>query len=326
MNISIFLQQLLNGLSIGSVYAIFALGYTLVYSILGIINLAHGAIFTLGAYFTYALMGGTFGFNGLLANLTLPIQLPFAIALILGSSLAGLVGIAIERIAFQPLRRQGSDPLLTVVSSLGVAVVIVNLIQYLVGAESYTFPADTYGNLPPAINFGSEEKQIPIRTVQIVIFSVSVVFVSIITYFINRTKYGKAMQAIAEDPTTASLLGINSDRFIVLTFFISSFLAGVAGTLVASSVSIAGPYFGIAFGLRGLAVIVLGGLGSIPGAVLGGLLIGLVEAFVPAEYSGYKDAVAFGILFIMLLVRPQGLLGRRFIQKGVVNCRILDCI
>ncbi|BAZ51364.1 inner-membrane translocator [Nostoc sp. NIES-4103] len=315
MDISLFLQQLLNGLSIGSVYAIFALGYTLVYSILGIINLAHGAIFTLGAYFTYALMGGTFGFNGLLANLTLPIQLPFAIALIFGSSLAGLVGIAIERIAFQPLRRQGSDPLLTVVSSLGVAVVIVNLIQYLVGAESYTFPAGTYGNLPPSINFGSEEKQIPIRTVQIVIFIVSLVFVAIITYFINRTKYGKAMQAIAEDPTTASLLGINSDRFIVLTFFISSFLAGLAGTLVASSVSIAGPYFGITFGLRGLAVIVLGGLGSIPGAVLGGLLIGLVEAFVPAEYSGYKDAVAFGILFIMLLVRPQGLLGRRFIQK-----------
>ncbi|MDF2387252.1 branched-chain amino acid ABC transporter permease [Nostoc ellipsosporum NOK] len=315
MDISLFLQQLLNGLSIGSVYAIFALGYTLVYSILGIINLAHGAIFTLGAYFTYALMGGTFGFNGLLANLTLPIQLPFAIALIFGSSLAGLVGIAIERIAFQPLRRQGSDPLLTVVSSLGVAVVIVNLIQYLVGAESYTFLAGTYGNLPPSINFGSEEKQIPIRTVQIVIFIVSLVFVAIITYFINRTKYGKAMQAIAEDPTTASLLGINSDRFIVLTFFISSFLAGVAGTLVASSVSIAGPYFGITFGLRGLAVIVLGGLGSIPGAVLGGLLIGLVEAFVPAEYSGYKDAVAFGILFIMLLVRPQGLLGRRFIQK-----------
>ncbi|GAB1538064.1 hypothetical protein NUACC21_07210 [Scytonema sp. NUACC21] len=123
------------------------------------------------------------------------------------------------------------------------------------------------------------------------------------------------MQAIAEDPTTASLLGINSDRYIVLTFFISSFIAGVAGTLVATSVSIAGPYFGIGFGLRGLSVIVLGGLGSIPGAVLGGLVIGLVEAFVPGEYSGYKDAVAFSILFIMLLVRPQGLLGRRFIQK-----------
>ncbi|MGJ5629326.1 branched-chain amino acid ABC transporter permease [Nostoc edaphicum] len=315
MNINLFLQQLLNGLSIGSVYAIFALGYTLVYSILGIINLAHGAIFTLGAYFTYALMGGSFGFNGLLANAALPIQLPFAIALILGSTLAGLVGVVMERVAFQPLRRQGSDPLLTVVSSLGVAVVIVNLIQYLVGAESYTYPANTYGNLPPAINFGSPENPIPIRSVQVVIFSVSVVIVAILTYFINRTKYGKAMQAIAEDPTTASLLGINSDRFIILTFFISSFLAGLAGTLVASSVSIAGPYFGIAFGLRGLAVIVLGGLGSIPGAVVGGLVIGLVEAFVPAEFSGYKDAVAFGILFIMLLVRPQGLLGRRFIQK-----------
>ncbi|MBD2250389.1 branched-chain amino acid ABC transporter permease [Nostoc parmelioides] len=315
MDISVFLQQLLNGLSIGSVYAIFALGYTLVYSILGIINLAHGAIFTLGAYFTYALMGGRFGFNGLLANATLPIQLPFAMALIIGSSLAGLVGVAMERIAFQPLRKKGSDTLLTVVSSLGVAVVIVNLIQYLVGAESYTFPANTFGNLPPAFNFGTLEKPIPIRSVQVVIFTVSVVIVAILTYFINRTKYGKAMQAIAEDATTASLLGINSDRFIVLTFFISSFLAGLAGTLVASSVSIAGPYFGIGFGLRGLAVIVLGGLGSIPGAVLGGLLIGVVEALVPSDYSGYKDAVAFGILFIMLLVRPQGLLGRRFIQK-----------
>ncbi|MDZ8226095.1 branched-chain amino acid ABC transporter permease [Nostoc sp. ChiVER01] len=315
MDITLFLQQFLNGLSIGSIYAIFALGYTLVYSILGIINLAHGAIFTLGAYFTYALIGGNFGFNGLLANAALPIKLPFAIALILASTLAGLVGVVMERVAFQPLRRQGSDPLLTVVSSLGVGVVIVNLIQYLVGAESYTYPANTYGNLPPAINFGTPENPIPIRSVQVVIFAVSVVIVAILTYFINRTKYGKAMQAIAEDPTTASLLGINSDRFIILTFFISSFLAGLAGTLVASSVSIAGPYFGIAFGLRGLAVIVLGGLGSIPGAVVGGLVIGLVEAFVPSEFSGYKDAVAFGILFIMLLVRPQGLLGRRFIQK-----------
>lgn len=136
-----------------------------------------------------------------------------------------------------------------------------------------------------------------------------------ITYFVNYTKYGKAMQAIAEDQITASLLGINTDKFIIITFFISSFLAGLAGALVASSVSIAGPYFGIGFGLRGLAVIVLGGLGSIPGAVLGGLVIGIIEALVPGEYSGYKDAVAFGILFMMLLVRPQGLLGKKFIQK-----------
>ncbi|MBW4593747.1 MAG: branched-chain amino acid ABC transporter permease [Brasilonema angustatum HA4187-MV1] len=315
MNISIILQHFLNGLSIGSVYAIFALGYTLVYSILGIINLAHGAVFTLGAYFTYTLMGGAFGFNGVLANASLPIQLPFAVALILGSTIAGLVGVFIERIAFLPLRQRGSDSLLTVVSSLGVGVVIVNLLQYLVGAESYTFPANTYGSLPSSINFGTPGNPIPIRTVQIVIFAISVVVVAMLTCFINYTKHGKAMQAIAEDPITASLLGINSDRYIVLTFFISSFLAGVAGTLVASSVSIPGPYFGLSFGLRGLSIIVLGGLGSIPGAVVGGLVIGLVEAFVPGEYSGYKDAVAFGILFIMLLVRPQGLLGRRFVQK-----------
>ncbi len=315
MNLTLFFQQFLNGLSIGSVYAIFALGYTLVFSILGIINFAHGAIFTLGAYFTYALMGGAFGLNGLLANASLPVQLPFALALILGSTLAGLIGVVIERIAFRPLRRRGADPLLTVVSSLGVAVVIVNLIQYLVGAEIYTFPASTYGNLPAAINFGTAAQPIPVRSVQVVIFGVSVVILTLLTYGINATKYGKAMRAVAEDATTASLLGINVDRFIVLTFFVSSFLGGLAGTLVGSSVSIAGPYFGIVFGLKGLAVIVLGGLGSIPGAVLGGLVIGLVEAFVPSDYSAYKDAVAFGLLFIMLLVRPQGLLGRSALQK-----------
>jgi len=308
-------QQFLNGLSIGSVYAIFALGYTLVFSILGIINFAHGAIFTLGAYFTYALMGGSFGVNGLLANTALPVELPFALATILGSTLAGLVGVAVEQVAFRPLRRRRTDPLLTVVSSLGVAVVIVNLLQYLVGAEIYTFPPDTYSGLPAALNFGTVAQPIPVRSVQVVIFGVSVVILAALTYGINATKFGKAMRAVAEDATTASLLGINVDRFVVLTFFISSFLGGLAGTLVGSSVSIAGPYFGIAFGLKGLAVIVLGGLGSIPGAVVGGLVIGLVEAFVPADYSAYKDAVAFGLLFIMLLLRPQGLLGRSFVQK-----------
>jgi branched-chain amino acid transport system permease protein len=315
MTFTLFLQNILNGLSVGSVYAIFALGYTLVFSILGIINFAHGAVFTLGAYFTYILMGGAFGFNGLLANLHLPIALPFALAVALSGTLSGLVCIAIERLAFRPLRRRGSDPLLTVVSSLGVAFIIVNLIQYLVGAETYTFPANTYGNLPAAVNFGSTENPIPIRTVQIIIFGVSAVILAGLTYWVNATKYGKAMQAVAEDPVTANLLGINTDRFIVFTFFVSGFLGALAGTLVGSSVSIAGPYFGIGFGLKGLAVIVLGGLGSIPGAVVGGLAIGIIEAFVPSDFSAYKDAIAFGILFIMLLVRPQGLLGRSQIQK-----------
>lgn len=309
------LQNVLNGLSIGSVYAIFALGYTLIFSILGIINFAHAAMFTLGAYFTYFLMGGSTGFNGILANAQLPFALPFWLAMGVSGVLSGFVGVAIERLAFRPLRRQGADPLLTLVSSLGVAFIIVNLIQYLVGAESYTFPAGAYGNLPAAINLGTEANPIPIRTVQIVIFCVSVVILAALTYSINDTKYGKAMRAVAEDATTASLLGIDPDRFIVFTFFVSSCLAGIAGTLVGSSVSIAGPYFGISFGLKGLAVIVLGGLGSIPGAVIAGLAIGLVEAFVPGEFSAFKDAVSFGILFLTLLIRPQGLLGRKVIQK-----------
>ncbi|NJR64960.1 MAG: branched-chain amino acid ABC transporter permease [Leptolyngbyaceae cyanobacterium CRU_2_3] len=311
---SIF-TAILNGLSIGSVYAIFALGYTLVFSILGIINFAHGAIFTLGAYFSYTLTGGAFGFNGLLANASLPIHLPFLFALVLGSILAGIASVIVERLAFRPLRKRGADPLLTLVSSLGAAVVIVNVIQYLVGSEIYTFPSDIYGRLPASINFGTVERPIAIRTVQIVIFSVSALIVSILTYFINFTRFGKALQAVSEDAITASLLGINTEKFITFTFFLSGFLAGLAGTLVGSSVSIAGPYFGIAFGLKGLGVIVLGGLGNIPGAVLGGLVIGLAEAFVPADYSGYKEAIAFALLFMMLLVRPQGLLGRSVIQK-----------
>ncbi|MCU0567141.1 MAG: branched-chain amino acid ABC transporter permease [Oculatellaceae cyanobacterium Prado106] len=316
MDITLFLQQFLNGLSIGSVYAIFAVGYTLVFSILGIINFAHGAVFTLGAYFTYFLSGGAVGTNGLLANLALPFQFSFAIALLLGSILSGLSAIAIERLAFRPLRLKGADPLLTLVSSLGAALVIVNVLQYLVGAEIYTFSEGIYGDLPASINLGTAERPIMIRTVQIIIFGVSAVMVGILTYGIGFTRMGKALQAVAEDATTASLLGIDPERFITLTFFVSGFLGGMAGALVGSSVSIAsGPYFGIAYGLKGLGVIVLGGLGNIPGAIVGGMVIGLAEAFVPTDFSGYKDAIAFAILFVMLLVRPQGLLGRSRIQK-----------
>ena len=241
--------------------------------------------------------------------------MPFVIALFIGSIFAGLAGVVVERLAFRPLRARGADPLLTLVSSLGAAVVIVNVIQYLVGAEIYTFPANAYGDLPAAINFGTAARPVMIRTVQVLIFGVSALIVVMLTYLISYTKTGKALQAVAEDATTSSLLGINTERFIVLTFFLSGFLGGVAGTLVGSSVSIAGPYFGIAFGLKGLGVIVLGGLGNIPGAVLGGLVIGLAEAFVPSDCSGYKEAIAFALLFIMLLVRPQGLLGRARVTK-----------
>lgn len=315
MSFTLFIQQLFNGIAIGSAYAIFALGYTLVFSILGIINFAHAAVFTLGAYFTYALMGSQFGFNGLLAQSKLPFGLPFPIAMLAGAVLAGAVGVAIERLAFRPLRARGSDPLLTLVSSLGVAVALVNFIQYLVGAEAYSYPSSALAGIPPSVNFGVEGAPLIVRSVQIVIFIVSMIILIALTYFINSTTTGKALRAVAEDGVTAQLLGINTDRLIWITFFLSGFVGGIAGTMVGLSVTITGPYFGIAFGLKGLAVIVLGGLGSIPGAVLGGLVIGIAEALVPSSAIGYKEAVAFGILFIILLVRPQGLLGRTYIQK-----------
>ena len=232
MTRSLLFQQVLNGLAIGSVCA----------------------IFTLGAYATYALTGASFGFNGLLANASLPVRLPFVLALIGGSLFAAVCGVIVERLAFRPLRARGSDPLLTLVSSLGVAVALVNVIQYLFGAEAYSYPADPFGHLPSAVNFGTAAQPILVRTVQVIIF----------------------------------------------------------GGL---SVGIAGPYFGIAFGLKGLAVIVLGGLGDIPGAVVGGLVIGLVEAFVPSQYIAYREAVPFALLFVVLLLRPQGLLGRTIVQK-----------
>jgi branched-chain amino acid transport system permease protein len=300
------LQKLLNGLAIGSVYSIFALGYTLVFSILRVINFAHGAVFTVGAYLTWALTGPQVGANGALANSQLPVALPFWLAAVLGALGAGLLGVLIERAAFRPLRRRGSDPLLTLVSSLGVAIALVNVIQYLVGAENYSL-----GTLGGSVSIAGAT----IRRTQVAVFIVSMIMVVALTWLMNGSRTGAALRAVSEDAVTAQLLGINVDRLIWVSFFLSGFLGGLAGTLIGMSVGIAGPYFGIAFGLKGLAVIVLGGLGDIPGAVVAGLLIGVAEAFVPGEYSAYKEAVAFVVLFLVLLVRPQGLLGRVQIQK-----------
>ena len=300
------IQLLLNGLSLGAVYALFALGYTLVFSVLGVINFSHGAVFTLGAYFTYLLIGGQAGANGLLAGLQLPVALPFALALPLAGLASALVALLIERVAFRPLRQRGSDSLLALISSLGAGVILVNLIQLLMGAESYAIPIGTLGSLPAALRFTGAQ----VRTVQVLLLAISVLLLLLLSVWLEGTRSGKALQAVSEDPVTAQLLGIDSDGMIRLAFGISGFLAGVSGGLVGLSVSIAGPYFGISYGLKALGVLVLGGLGSVPGAMLGGLIIGLAEAFVPAEWSGWKDAVAYGFLFLILVLRPQGLLGR----------------
>ncbi len=300
------LQILVNGLSVGAVYGLFALGYTLVFSVLGVINFAHGAVFTLGAYFTYLLIGGGVGANGLLAGFQLPFALPFWVALPLAGLGAALVALLVERVAFRPLRRRRADPLLALITSLGAGVILVNLIQLLVGAESYAIPTGALGGLPASFSLLGAR----VRTVQALLLGIAVLLLALHTLWLEGSRNGKGLQAVAEDPETAQLLGINSTAMVRLAFGLSGFLAGVAGGLVGLSVSIAGPYFGIGYGLKGLAVLVLGGLGSVPGAMLGGLIVGLAEALVPADWSGYKDAVSYGFLFLVLLLRPRGLLGR----------------
>jgi branched-chain amino acid transport system permease protein len=307
------LQILLNGAASGGVYALVALGYTLIFSVLGVINFAQGALFSIGGYLTYLLMGGRIGVNGALPGWGLPAGLPFWLALLLAALGSGGVSLLVERIAFAPLRRRGAEPLLSLITSLGAGVVLVNLLQILMGAEGYAFPqgAAALARLPDALLIGGAR----IRTVQVLLLLISALAVAALSLWLERSRTGQAMRAVAEDPTTATLLGINSEAIVRLAFLISGMLAGLGGGLIGMSVSLAGPYFGISYGLKGLAVLVLGGLGSVPGAIAGGLLMGLAEALIPSEASGWRDALAFAVLFAVLLLRPNGLLGRRQLEK-----------
>ncbi len=311
--IDALLQTLLNGAASGGVYALVALGYTLIFSVLGVINFAQGALFSLGGYLTYLLMGGRIGVNGALPGWGLPLGLPFWLALLLAALGSGLVGLLVERIAFAPLRRRGAEPLLSLITSLGAGVVLVNLLQLLMGAEGYAFPQGAGGlaGLPESLLIGGAR----IRSIQVMLLAISALAVVGLSLWLERSRSGKAMRAVAEDATTATLLGIDSVAIVRLAFLLSGLLAGLGGGLIGMSVSLAGPYFGISYGLKGLAVLVLGGLGSVPGAIVGGLVMGLAEALIPSEASGWRDALAFAILFAVLVLRPSGLLGRRQLEK-----------
>jgi branched-chain amino acid transport system permease protein len=318
--VTALLQNLLNGLAIGSIYALFALGYTLIFSILRIINFAHGAVFTVGAYLTYALMGKPFGGGDyVFSNAKLPFRLNFWLAMFIAAVLSGLLNIALERLAFRPLRERGSDTLLTLVSSLGVSIMLSNLIQNLVGADPLPAP-EPIKNLKPAVTIGGAT----IQSVRIIVFVVAVTVMIGLWYLLNRTRTGKALKAISEDATTSNLLGISTDRLIMVTFGLCGFVAAIAGTMVSVTVGITGPYMGANFGLIGLAVIILGGLGDIPGAVLAGFLVGIAQTLVSAYKvpllstvfpTAAKDAIPFILLFLVLMFRPQGLLGRATVQK-----------
>lgn len=306
MQSATLLQILVNGISSGAVYGLFAMGYALVFSVLRVINFAHGALFTLGAYLTVLLLGSSVGSNGLLAGLQLPFALPFWLALPVAGLITAAASVGVEAVAFRPLRRRGAEPLLYLITSLGAGVIIVNLLQILMGAEGYAIPADALGSLPVTLSLGGAQ----VRTVQLVLLVVSALVLLLLSLWLEGSRGGKAVQAVAEDATTARLLGIDSDAMIRLCFALSGLLAGISGGLVGLSLSITGPYFGISFGLKALGVLVLGGMGSIPGAMLGGLIVGLAEALVPGAWSGYRDAIAYAFLFGMLLLRPSGLLGR----------------
>jgi branched-chain amino acid transport system permease protein len=311
--IEALLQTLLNGAASGGVYALVALGYTLIFSVLGVINFAQGALFSLGGYLTYLLLGGKIGVNGALPGWGLPLALPFWLALLLAALGSGAMGLLVERIAFAPLRRRGAEPLLSLITSLGAGVVLVNLLQLLMGAEGYAFPQGAVGlaNLPESLLIGGAR----IRTIQVLLLAISALVVVGLSLWLEKSRSGKAMRAVAEDATTATLLGINSVAVVRLAFLLSGMLAGLGGGLIGMSVSLAGPYFGISYGLKGLAVLVLGGLGSVPGAIVGGLVMGLAEALIPPAASGWRDALAFAILFAVLVLLPSGLLGRRQLEK-----------
>lgn len=287
------LQQIINGLSLGSIYALIALGYTMVYGIIKLINFAHGDIYMLGA------------FLGFYAATTLNLSfIPTLIIAMIGSA---VIGIVIEKVAYKPLRKSPKIALL--ITAIGVSLFIENSTRFIVGAAPKSFPQLIKNK---KIMIGS----LQVSNIQLLTLAVSILLVIILQIIVNKTKSGKAMRAAAYDMEAASLMGINVDNTISFTFAIGSALAGAAGVLVALSWITIEPYMGMMPGIKAFVAAVLGGIGSIPGALLGGIFMGIAETLTKAYISTrLSDAIAFGILIIVLIIRPTGLLGRKTVEK-----------
>ena len=282
------IQQLVNGLVVGSVYALVALGYTMIYGILGIINFAQGEIYMFGA----------FG-----AVLTLAATGELGLAVLAGISSACVVGVLLERIAFRPLR--GTHPLIPLISAIGASIFLSSLALLLFGPEDRSFPLDFI----PASHrvFGAR-----ITDLQLIIAGVSFGLMVILTLFVNLTKHGKAILAVAMDSDAASLSGISVNLTYVVTFLLGSALSGAAGILMAVYYNATSPTMGLLPGLKGFSAAILGGVGSIPGAIIGGLVLGVAENMGAAYISSsFKDAFAFIALVLVLIIRPRGILGSR---------------
>jgi branched-chain amino acid transport system permease protein len=281
------LQQLTNGLMLGGTYALVAIGYSLVFGVLRLIHLAHGEVFMVGAYI---------GLEVMLALNVGPVA-----ALVAAIAGTALLGIVLELILFRPIRRKGGSFLAPMVTSIGAGLILQEVFTKIFGAEQSEFPAglsnDVY-HLGPLL----------VSATQVFILAIAVLSMIVLHLFISRTRYGMAMRAVAENVEIASVLGINTDAVIMLTFAVASGLAGIAGVLVGLAYTAVSPFMGINMAVKGLAIMLVGGLGSIYGAMVGGLLLGIVEVLCVAyAASSYRDAAAFGLMIVILLVRPRGL-------------------
>ncbi len=297
-----FLQQLINGLAVGGIYALVALGYTMVYGVLKLINFAHGDIFTIGAYLGMTLLVS----GGLSGSMTPVLAVGLVVIIVFG--LVALLGVALERVAYRPLRK--ATRLAAVVSALGASIVFQNAVMLIYGARVYVYPE----NLIPTLTFNIFGLNVPLMRVIVIVSSL--VLMLALYAFINRTRMGTAIRAVAIDQGAARLMGINVDRVISLVFFIGAGLGGVAGVMVGTYYGQIDFTMGWSYGLKAFTAAILGGIGNIPGAMIGGLLLGVIEA-LGASYlaMAWKDAIAFLVLILILIIRPTGLLGERVADK-----------
>ncbi|HEY7207958.1 MAG TPA: branched-chain amino acid ABC transporter permease [Gaiellaceae bacterium] len=316
MNWNLFLTELVTGLTRGSVYALIALGYSMVYGILKLLNFAHGDIYMVGAFIGFGVETVFGGPLGLSIPLGLVIVLMFAAGMLGG----GLTGVAIERFAYRRLRN--APRIAPLITALGVAFFLENSALLLLGAEFRSY--DTFslggvnaeGQAPLWANGFNLPAGVHVALAQIIVVGGTVALMLALTVFVTRTQLGKAMRATSFDREAASMMGIDVDRVIVVTFFIGSALAGAAGVMVGLVFQQVWPYMGFGAGLKAFTAAVIGGIGNIPGAALGGIVIGLAEAFATGYISStFQDAIVFAILIVMMLVRPSGLLGRAAVQK-----------
>lgn len=305
----IFIQQIINGLVLGSIYALVALGYTMVYGIMGLINFAHGEVVMIGAMVALTVIK-------LLANSGLPVFIVVLIALVAAAAVCMAVGYSIERIAYRPLRR--APKLAPLITAIGVSIVLQNLAMLIWGRNYHAFP-------PILPTSEHEILGATITSVQIAIVLIAALMMAVLIVLIDHTRLGRAMRATSENPPIAQLMGVNINQIISLTFVIGSALAAVAGLMVSANYSIAHYYMGFMLGLKAFTAAVLGGIGNIAGAVLGGILLGLIES-LGAGYIGdftggflgsnYQDIFAFFVLIGVLVFRPSGLIGERVSERA----------